>query len=358
MLETIHEVALESLGNGQEATRVRRSHCERMIAIARSANLTDDGLVTGPQRHELVLSERDDMDAALDWAAVHDVHLGLELAVALEAYAIARDPAEAARRVGDLLARADSLPPHLLAAALRVHGGGAYRSVDFVLGRRLHAESLAAYRLLGDEHRAANLLARIAVDASWSGQLREARLLAEELRERGRALDMPRLEAEGLGALSTIHHREGDLEGAWELSRRSAEAAAACGFVWWQANMLGDQLELALKLGRLDEAELAGREALRMAVTMDERLLKLWALIGLALIARARGDLGAAGRLWGAIGAETAIEPPPQEQNFLEFSAPLAELSDPRFLAASASGREVGLEAAISLALGEDQMSP
>jgi predicted ATPase/class 3 adenylate cyclase len=358
MLETILELARELLGDDEDATRLRRRHCQRMLEIARSAHLVDDGLSEGPQRHDLVVAERDDMRSALDWATANDARLGLELAVALEAYWVARDPANAARRVGDLLAHAGPLPPELRAAALRVQGGSAYRAGDFELGRRLHEESIAAFRALGDEHRAANLMARLTVDAGYHAEPREARMLAEELRERGRVLGMPRLEAEGLGALATVLRREGDLEGALELARRSAETAASCGFVWWQANMLAEQFELVLGFGQLEEAERTGCGALRLAVAMDERLLKLWMLTGLALVAVERDDLERAGLLWGAVDAEWSIEPLPQDAIFVEFAAPLASLQSARFTAACAAGRELGLEGAIALVLGEDQTLP
>jgi predicted ATPase len=357
MLETIREFAAERLQEHLDVDVIRRNHCARMLAIARSAHLEDDGS-SQPQQHGIVLAELADIRLALDWAAAHDVVLGIELNVALESHWAATHPEEGARRIGDLLSRADAVPPELRAAALRQQGGALYRSGDFESGRRLHEESLAAFRDVGDERGAANLLARIAVDAAYFGDPDRARSLAEEVVELGRALDMPRLQAEGLGALASIQRRAKDFEAALSLARRSADAARDCGFLWWQSNMLAEILELSLLLGRLDEAEHAGRAALRLATPMDDRLVRLWAVTGLALIEQERGDLARAGRLWGAVDSEVARDPPPQAGSLEEFAAPLAVLSDPRFVLGHAEGRELALEDAIALALGEDQTLP
>ena len=60
-------------------------------------------------------------------------------------------------------------------------------------------------------------------------------------------------------------------------------------------------LELGLELGRLDEGEEAGREALRVSIAIEDPLATLWTLTGLARVALARGKLERAGRIWGAV---------------------------------------------------------
>ena len=199
---------------------------------------------------------------ALDWCLVHDVVLGVELAVALEGYVVAVDPAEGARLVGRLLGRRDELElelePGLEAAALRVMSGGLYRSGDREGGLDFMRRSLAAFEALGDERRVASLEGRLAIHASYFGDTEDARARAEHVSKRATELDMPRLETQALSALASIAVREGDLDAARELLHRSAVVARGCGFTWWEAGTLADLLELELNAGNLDVAERVG----------------------------------------------------------------------------------------------------
>jgi predicted ATPase len=76
MLETIRELATEKLTDAAEDAALRRRHAEHYLAVAQSANLAAD--VEGPQRHDLVIPERDNMRAALTWAfEENDMELAL-----------------------------------------------------------------------------------------------------------------------------------------------------------------------------------------------------------------------------------------------------------------------------------------
>ena len=299
---------------------------------------------------------------ALDWCLVHDVVLGVELVVALEGYVVAVDPAEGARLVGRLLGRRDELElelePGLEAAALRVMSGGLYRSGDREGGLDVMRRSLAAFEALGDERRVASLEGRFAIHASYFGDTEDARARAEHVSKRATELDMPRLEAQALSALASIAVREGDLDAARELLRRSAVVARGCGFTWWEAGTLADLLELELNAGNLDVAERVGRDALRIARSIEERLLTLFALVGIARIALERRHLERAGRLWGAVLAEMERAPPPQLDSLERDALPLATEDDARFLDAVAVGRAEGLAAAVELPLADAQTEP
>ena len=332
-----------------------------MLAVARSAGLEDDDLSPG-QNHAVVAAERDDMLRALDWCLVHDVVLGLELAVSLEGYLVAVDPAEGARLVGRLLGRCDDLDlelePRLEAAALRVMSGGLYRSGDREAAQAVVRRSLAAFEALGDERRVASLEGRLAVHASYYGDTEDARARAEHVSKRATELGMPRLETQALSALASIAVREGDLDAARELFHRSAVVARGCGFTWWEANTWSELLDLELNAGNLDAAERAGRDALLVARSIGERLVTLSALVGLARIGLERTRLERAGRLWGAVLAEMERAPPPQRDALERDALPLATEEDARFLDAVVVGRAEGLEAAVELALADAQTEP
>ena len=56
----------------------------------------------------------------------------------------------------------------------------------------------------------------------------------------------------------------------------------------------------------------------------------------------------AGGRLWGAVSTEHERDPLPE---FADFAAPLAKVTDPRFLHAREEGRTLEIPAAVSIAL-------
>jgi hypothetical protein len=90
---------------------------------------------------------------------------------------------------------------------------------------------------------------------------------------------------------------------------------------------------------------------------MDDRWAALWVLAGLARVALQTGNSERAGRLWGAVIDAEGREPLPSQQHhdwLHGFAAPLVESTEPQFVAAVESGRELGLAAATRLALDEE----
>jgi predicted ATPase/class 3 adenylate cyclase len=305
MLETIREFAAERLGETGEAETVRRRHAERMLAIAESAHLSPEtGVGENPQRHELVLAERDDVRAAIDWATEHAADLALELVLALENFWAAQWTDEGGRRLDAVVDRAGRLPPEVGARVLRLQGNHAAIAGDYELGIRRHEESAAVFRALGEDRRAVEVTTRLAAHLLNSGDVAGARETAQRSLGVARMLDSPYVEAQALGIIASASRSEGQLDAAWEDTRRSADLAAECGFQWWQGRMLADLLEVGLDLGRLDEGEEAGREALRLSLAIEDRLLMLWTLTGLARVELERGKLERAGRIWGAVAYE------------------------------------------------------
>jgi hypothetical protein len=82
------------------------------------------------------------------------------------------------------------------------------------------------------------------------------------------------------------------------------DAAAACGFLWWQARMLLRAAKRAHEIGRDGDAGAWAREALRMAISMSERRRILQLLDLLGAVAAAQGEHERAGVLRGAVAAE------------------------------------------------------
>jgi len=176
-----------------------------------------------------------------------------------------------------------------------------------------------------------------------------------ELTEHALALARDRftfLEITGYWLSGQLALHDGDLEGAVDLTRRSAEMAGEAGWTWWESGQRHELLMLALRRRDLDEAELEGLAALEMERTQENRLWALYTLAGLAQIALARGDLERAGLLWGAAEAEGERLPRWTGERARRAGALLDEEREP-FAGAREHGRELDLWEAAEIALGD-----
>jgi len=352
MLETIREFAAERLEESGEAEALRRRHAERMLEIAHGARLggheTAFDIPAG-------LAEREDLRAALDWTVEHDVELGLRLMVALENLWVASGPGEGMRRVGLLLERAASIPVELRATALRVYGGTADQAGEREQADQVWEESLELFRSLGDDRGIAGVEHRLAVSAWRREDWESVRRLTEDglARSRGKFSE---IEITCWWLLGQLRLAEGDLEGAIELTRRSAEMAREIGWTWWESGQLHELLMLAFQAGDLDEAEREGRAALSLEREQENRLWTGYTLAGLAQVALAREDLELAGLLWGAVDAEAAHLPSWEGERAKRGGA-LVHEDRPEFAAALTRGRELDLWDATAIGLGEDDQT-
>src|SRR5215207_1217056 len=351
MLETIREFAAERLEETDEAETVRGRHAERMLAIAESAHLSPEtGLGVQPQRYELVLAERDDVRVAIDWATDHDVGLALELVLALESFWTAQWNAEGARRLDAVLDHAGPLPRELAARVVRQQANEAAVAGEPGLAVRRYGESAAAFRALRDDRRAVEVDVRVAANLFALGDVPGARELAQQSLQLARQYETKWVEAQAIGILGRASYADGQLHAAWEQTQRSADIAADCGFHWWQARQLVDLIEVGLDLGRLDEGAEAGRAALRLSITIEDRLVMVWALTGLARVELARGKVERAGRMWGAVTSETERDPI-SDVGLDAFAAPLVATTEQSFISGFEVGRDAGLDGAVELAL-------
>ena len=357
MLETIRTFASERLEDSSEAEATRRRHAERMLAIARSAHLTEEE--DTPFRLELALAERDDLRAALDWTADADVELALELPILLENFWVAHAPHEGQRRLSALLERRDELSTALRARAIRVYGSASDMSGDRDLSERCYRESLELSRELGDERAVASLLHRLAMSALWRGDREGARELAEASGDvsQGR---FPLVDLPNDSVLGQVLVQTGEVEAGTRLVRRSADGAAELGWSWWRAGQLSNLAFLALDRGDLDEAERDAREGLAIVREQENRQWALWLMGALARAALARGDRQRAGLVWGAVQAEIERVPFGSWQARQAEHAPdlLAE-STAEFLEGVEQGRALDLWDAAAIALeGDAQTVP
>ena len=345
MLETIKEFARERLAESGEHELGRR-HADRMLAIVKSAHLSEDD--DEPFQLEVALAERDDLRAALDWAADHDLELAAMLAVELETFWNEHAHDEGRQRLDRIATPAAALDPGLYARVLRVAGNTNF-NVDRDLARSQWEGSLELCRSLGNDRGAAMALHRLALFPLDRGDLNATRRMIDESQQlaAGRA---PLVDAVNLWMYSTVALAEGDVEEAIVLSERSLERATAIGWGWWVSGQRAYLARLALRVGDLERAEREARTALLIARAHENPIRSAGAISSIAHVALARRQIERAGLLWGWAEGELA--------GFMasvdfELYEPLLTELDPAFATAVKRGRHLDLWDAAAIALGE-----
>lgn len=162
----------------------------------------------------------------------------------------------------------------------------------------------------------------------------------------------PFLEITGYWLSGQLALHDGDVSGAVDLTRRSAEMAHQEGWAWWESGQRHELLMLGLRSGDLDGAEHEGLVALEMERTQENRLWALYTLAGLAQVALARGDLERAGLLWGAAEREAESLPRWPDERARRIGT-LVEEEREAVVAARERGRELDLWEAAEIALGD-----
>ena len=360
MLETIREFAAERLEESGESERleesgeaddIRRRHAERMLEIVQTAHLSEDD--DEPFDWPVALAEREDIRAALDWAAEADVLLGLELACGLEAFWGPHAPLEGVRRIGDLLARDVEIPPLLRARALRNLAGAAHQERDWAVTDPSYEESLRIFTELDDRRGMAGVRTRLAYRAATRGDAELVRRIIEDSQRDARGR-FPLIEAQNEILLTHVALAEDRLDVAEASLDRAAERVRGLRWGWWDALIGTLRLEVALRRGDLDEAERQGRAALTINVE-DEHAAPTTTttLAGLARVAFARDELERAGFLWGAASKQGEHKFSGQMRRFADV---LGKETRPEFLTALARGQELDVWDAATIALGEDDV--
>jgi predicted ATPase/class 3 adenylate cyclase len=353
MLETIREFAAERLDDSGEADAVRRRHAEYFVALGRSAGLAADNPL--PQRHLLILPERDNVRVGLAWAFEHgEYELGMRLVVELENFWAVSTPHEGGEWAAKFLeAAGDQAPAELRARALRVQGGmnniGGYieRAVE------LWSQSLEIHRSLGDERGVAIILHRLATPAAATGDWRRARELAEESLAGFHRVGWRKGEPQALSVLADCARAEGDLERARELLEEAAAISKEVGFPWWQAGVLAKIAAVSLELGRAADATPAAQRALSLSSAMQDTRGVVYELALLAEIAAAAGDRVRAGRLWGAMEAEIERAPVGRWLHGNVEPERVLRHADEEFERGREEGRRLDLDEAVAAALDD-----
>jgi tetratricopeptide (TPR) repeat protein len=161
-----------------------------------------------------------------------------------------------------------------------------------------------------------------------------------------------------LGNLAEAYRAQGDFERARSLYLEGLEVSRAQGNVTAEDVLHFNLGQAELELGNTDQAREHYREGLALALRFDNRLTKMYGLVGLAQVASTESDHQRAARLFGA--AEALRKPMGAVLDDVDrdlydryVTATKSALDNEPFDAAWAEGLAMNLEAASQLALSD-----
>ncbi|MEX5720773.1 ATP-binding protein [Geodermatophilus maliterrae] len=304
LLETVREYARERLTESGEQDWVARAHVGHLLDVAERAEgeLHGDGQGRWLPRLAAV---RNDIDAALTWCAQHaadEPDAGLRLVGALGWYWYFATRPDGGRRVAAMLAAAPTGSPVARARALQALAVAARPGACIVHPdadcAAAAAESRALFADLGDDLRAALSDTLLAVEAIGAGdpgaafaQLeRSARVFARTGDAWCAALtDFVRME---------LHAAGGHLTEATAVGHRALAAFRALGDQWG-VSAIQFHLGIALhRSGRLEEALAVYEGALASGEEVGPANTVQYALAGAGHVVLLLGDLDRAARLF------------------------------------------------------------
>lgn len=350
LLETVRQYAAERLPEA-DRDELERRHAERARAIAEATHLSVEG-TDFAMSFDLARDELPSIRAAIQWAGGADPGLGLEIACALERYWASRLAREGVATFTSLLEH-DGIPDALRARALRCLGGCRTLLGDFGQGATEYEEALAIHRRLRQPAYEAHILLRLAIEAYRIHDRQRTRELLDEAAAAGGDDRYAPDRYSGLALSAHLAFDAGRNDEGFELLGRAVELARAADDDWWQIHFLMQLSERARDLGLLDAVGPAAREALRKAMTIEDRRLIIYGLWLLAQDAATAGLGHRAGRIWGGIEAEVARGGPvgQWEVEAESLRTQVEDTAGAGFEAAVAEGRSLSLDAVVDEAL-------
>jgi tetratricopeptide (TPR) repeat protein len=304
MLETIREFALERLDELPDGGEARRRHSDYFLQVAKRVRESDDlQRLDEPGRRtiQMLSDEIGNYRAALEWLLARgDVEVAAEIAVPLTLYWFrSAQPQEAVIWLKRLLENEAALAP---ATRARVRSG-AGSMLEFAGDREgaheLYEQALRDARASGDEMSLHITLRALGGSALARGEMEKARALLDESLSLSRISANPMALTLALATRGFLAREEADREGADRYFQEALVVAREHRTISLP-RLLQALADFALEDGDIIRAAGLYRESL--ATCVEGRMAEWipWALGGIATTAAERGDLRAAGRLWGA----------------------------------------------------------
>jgi predicted ATPase/class 3 adenylate cyclase len=361
LLETVQQYARERLAEDGSGEVVRERHRDYFLALAEEAKPKLNGVEQAAWLRRLE-EEYDNFRAGLNWSIVEaGSEKGLRLCTALlRFWAMREHLSEGMEWFVRVLGKAGAEErTQERANALNAAGILARYRGDYLATRRLHEESLAIARQLGDRRGMAASLSNLGIVATEQNDQPAARALYEECLAIMRQLGDRRGIAASLGNLGNVAVDLGDYRTARALYEEGLAIMRELGDLWDIAISLNNLGSMAHDEGDYSAARAQIEESLAIRSELGDRRGIAHSLEGLAAVVATLGDSLCAARIWGAaerLRREIGSPPPPNElprycQCVAAARAALGD--DATFDRAWQDGRALTVEQAIELALAE-----
>jgi predicted ATPase/transcriptional regulator with XRE-family HTH domain len=354
MLVTVREYALEQLTTRGALDRLRQQHAAYYLALAEAADPDQPDATTRLER------EKDNLRAALSWALDSgQVETALRLTGALWWFWLARGYLSEGRRwLGRALAAADAggLGGDIMASALNNAAVLAATAGAYDEAAALFERGLAIRRDIGDERGAAAVLNNLGNVAMQQHAYERADSFYAQALAIRRTLDDTRGVARVLGNLGELARLRGDGARASAWTTESVALYTQLQDTAGVAQALHTMGGASLLMGHIDAAATAYRESLERFWRLGAIVDTAGSLEGIAVVATRRGLPGHAAVLFGVAAAlraasDAPIPPADLAINDQALHSVRSELDTDVFAAAWASGRNLPLEQAVTMAL-------
>jgi predicted ATPase/class 3 adenylate cyclase len=353
MLETIGEYALERLTDAGTRDRLGARHAEFFSTLAENAY---DGRFEAEGEWSARLeSDQDDLRAALDWYAEHDVDRALELAGALGWFWLSHGLVREGRGRLRTALEASGASGRVRARALTSRGALAARSGDAAAGIADLDAAVELWRDLGDQDELASALESLGwplvYDASDNERALEAFDASLELRrERGDEAGATR----ALAGVAQVLVAMGETERAEQISLDLLERARGDARIEHFAyHYLAD---CALIRGAAEAAGSRYRESLRAALGLGDVLETSFEVQGVAMSEAVAGNprlaillAASVEALWESLGLSISIAF--WDALLDRYLTPARTSLGAEYEAVHAEGRALDFDAAVALAL-------
>jgi len=404
MLETIREHAMELAAAGDDQPAIRYRHAEYFLGLAMQGETAFRG-PEQPHWSDLLIADRDNLQAALQWfagsdrlerallltGAIYDYWITwgyvregrawlerlLELADGMEpAVRVPPNALTGAARLAGIQcdhARAAELyqravdayrqdgNPRLLAMALNNQGTNAHLLRKYELAVTYYREGLEVARGIGDVFGMAMPLSNLGLIAAQQGDYGEADALLDEAillwREQGNQQKL----AITLANRAGLAFRQGAYDDAVALHEEALAMKRAIGDTMATAHSLGDLGWAEIERGNHARAQAALEEALLIFGEAGQRDGIAECFEGMGRIAQHRDDAHRAARMYGAaarlreeLGAAHHPADLPRHESAL--AAIRAALGVDNFQAAWMAGRVMSLDDAVSYTLAREKV--
>jgi non-specific serine/threonine protein kinase len=356
-MESIRAFALDRLDEHGDLPEARQRHATHCLALAEQADAAYIGRSMG-DTFDLLEREYDNLRAAFHWSLDGgDLGLGLALAGALYRFWMLRGHLSEARQwLERALPRSHNLSPTVRARALNAAGVLAGMQDDNDAAEAYFLDSLALWRMLGDNARIAAAVGNLGLVAQNRHDIPRALECFEESQSLYEAAGDQRGIAISIGCRARLARQQGQHAEARDLFEQTVGLFRTLGDDMYLANSLANLGHTALVLANLEEAASSFRESLEIRQALGITLGMAECLEGFAAVAGAAGHARRAARLYGAADALREVTGAPvSTTDRAEYDELLERirrrLGAPSFQSEWTAGRATELDEATRLAM-------